>query len=52
MNCLNCSYYDKNDAVHAWGTCEPQDEDFPATHECNMTDGEIRELESLTGHGR
>jgi len=52
MNCLGCRFFDKNDPHHAWGTCEPQDEDFHATHECNLTEVEIMELESLTGHGR
>ena len=52
MNCLCCSFYDKNDPINAWGTCEPQDEDFHATHECNFNSEEISELESLTGHKR
>ncbi len=52
MICLCCSFYDKNDAINAWGTCEPQDEDFHATHECNLNTEDIRELESLTGHKR
>ena len=49
MNCLYCNFYDKNDPVHAWGTCEPQDEDFHCTHDCNLTEKEVRELENLTG---
>jgi len=52
MNCLYCNFYDKNDQAHAWGTCEPQDKDFHAAHECNLTDEEIKEIESLTGYTR
>ena len=52
MYCLNCSFYDKNDSINAFGTCEPQDQDFHCTHECNLSHEEIKELESLTGHGR
>ena len=52
MKCLNCHYYDKNDVIHAYGTCEPQDKDFHCTHECNLTDAKVKELESLTRHKR
>jgi len=52
MNCLNCTFYDKNDIANAYGTCEPQDEDFHATHECNLDEFEICELEHMTGHSR
>lgn len=52
MKCLYCSFYDGNDSIHAWGTCEPQDRDFPCTHECNLNTDEVRELEGLTGHKR
>lgn len=52
MNCLHCLFYDKNDSIRAWGTCEPQDRDFPCDHECNLNADEIKELENLTGHGR
>lgn len=52
MKCLSCYYYDKNDTNYAWGTCEPQDIDFHAIHECNLTDKEILEIEGLTGHKR
>lgn len=51
MNCLYCRLYDGNDSIHAWGTCEPQDRDFPCTHECNLNADEVRELEGLIGHG-
>ena len=40
QHCLNCSLYDKNDPIHAYGTCEPQDKDFHCTHECNLSDNE------------
>lgn len=40
MKCLACPLYDKNDPVHAYGTCEPQDEDFHCTHDCNLSDEE------------
>lgn len=50
--CLNCRFYDKNDQTNAFGTCEPQDEDFHCTHECNLSDEELKELEGLTGHSR
>lgn len=49
MNCLNCKFYDKNDMINAFGTCEPQDENFHCTHECNLTNEEIKELEKLAG---
>lgn len=52
MNCLYCYFFDGNDAVHAWGTCEPQDKDFPCTHACNLSDKEVQELESFTGKRR
>ncbi len=52
MNCLYCNFYDKNDVANAWGTCEPQDEDFTCTHDCNLTENEARELEAITGHMR
>lgn len=52
MNCLYCHFFNSNDPIHAWGTCEPQDKDFHCTHECNMSKEEIREVESLTGHKR
>lgn len=51
-NCLYCRFFDKNDMVHAWGTCEPQDRDYSCTHICNLTEKEIKNLESLTGHTR
>lgn len=49
MNCINCRFYDKNDVVHSYGTCEPQDTDFHCTHECNLSNDEIAGLEKLTG---
>lgn len=52
MNCLYCHYFDKNDSANGWGTCEPQDRDFPSTHECNLNKDEVKELEGLTGHRR
>ena len=52
MNCINCRFYDKNDMVHSYGTCEPQDKDFHATHECNLSEEELREIEKLTGKNR
>lgn len=52
MVCLNCNFYDKNDFQNAFGTCEPQNEDFHCTHKCNLSDEELYELEKLTGHGR
>lgn len=52
MKCLYCSFYDRNDSIHAWGTCEPQDRDFPCTHECNLNADEVKALEGLAGHGR
>lgn len=52
MNCLYCNFFDANDSIHAWGTCEPQDRDFHCTHECNLNADEVRELEHLTGHKR
>ncbi len=50
MNCINCHFYDKNDIVYTYGTCEPQDKDFHCTHECNLNSEQIAELEQLTGH--
>lgn len=52
MYCLNCSFYDKNDLINAFGTCEPQDIDFHCTHECNLSKEDLKELEGLTGHSR
>lgn len=52
MNCLYCRFYNKNDSIHAWGTCEPQDRDFHCTHECNLSEAQIAELEHLTEHKR
>lgn len=52
MHCMNCCFYDKNDMINAFGTCEPQDKDFHCTHECNLTPKEIEALERLTGHSR
>lgn len=52
MNCLYCHFYDKNDRINAWGTCEPQNEDFHCTHECNLNKEQVQEIESLTGHKR
>lgn len=52
MVCLNCNFYDKNDTKNACGTCEPQDTDFHCTHECNLSDKEVAELERLAGHSR
>ena len=49
MICLGCRFYDFNHYLCGYGTCEPQDEDFPADHECNLSDEEVRDLESLTG---
>ena len=40
MKCLSCILYDKNDPLHCYGTCEPQDMDYHATHECNLPDRE------------
>ena len=48
MNCISCGFYDMNDQFNAFGTCEPQDEDFHCTHECNLSKNQIREIESLT----
>lgn len=50
--CLGCNFYDMNDQINAYGTCEPQDQDFHCTHECNLSKEELKELESLTGHRR
>lgn len=50
--CLNCRFYDMNDQNNAFGTCEPQGEDFHCTHECNLSQEDLKELESLTGHSR
>jgi len=50
--CLNCRFYDMNDQNNAFGTCEPQDEDFHCTHECNLSQEDLKELECLTGHSR
>ena len=49
MNCLHCRFFDLNYSNNAFGTCEPQDEDYHCTHECNLSDEEVREIESLTG---
>lgn len=48
MNCISCRFYDMNDQINAFGTCEPQDEDFHCTHECNLSEDDIREIESIT----
>ncbi|WP_303872022.1 hypothetical protein [Acetobacterium wieringae] len=50
--CLGCNFYDMNDQINAFGTCEPQDQDFHCTHECNLSEEELKELEGLTGHSR
>ncbi len=47
MLCLNCPHYDFNDYIHGYGTCEPQNEDFRADHECTMPADELRDIESL-----
>lgn len=52
MKCYDCSFYDMNDLNNAFGTCEPQDEDFHCTHECNLSLDEIQEIEGITGHKR
>ena len=52
MHCLNCSFYNKNDSINAFGTCEPQAEDFHCAHECNLSIDEVREIEGLVGHKR
>jgi hypothetical protein len=52
MICLNCRFYDFNHYLDGYGTCEPQDEDFPADHSCNLSPADVSELESLTGHTR
>lgn len=49
MNCLGCRFYDMNDLINAFGTCEPQDKDYHCTNECNLSKEKIKELESLTG---
>lgn len=38
INCYSCRFFDKNDPVHCYGTCELQDEDFHISHECNIED--------------
>lgn len=48
MNCMNCRFYDKNDVENAYGTCEPQDTDFHCTHDCNLSQEEVKEIEGLT----
>ena len=52
MNCLNCRFYDFNDYLNGYGTCEPQSNDFAADHECNLSEDEVKDLESLTGHSQ
>lgn len=52
MKCINCRFYDKSDMANSYGTCEPQDEDFHATHECNLSENELIEIEKLTGKNR
>ena len=47
MNCYSCRFFDKNDPVHAYGTCEIQDKDFRCDHECNVPESDIRALEML-----
>jgi len=49
MHCLGCGYYDKNDTQNAFGTCEPQDADYHCSHECNLSETELKELELLIG---
>lgn len=46
-SCISCAFFDFNDYLRGYGTCEPQDEDFQADHECNLSKSEIFELESL-----
>lgn len=48
MNCISCRFYDMNDQFSAFGTCEPQGEDFHCTHECNLSKEDVEEIESLT----
>jgi hypothetical protein len=36
MKCLNCNNFDFNDYIHGYGTCELQDRDYPASHDCNI----------------
>jgi hypothetical protein len=50
MNCISCRFYDMNDSFNAFGTCEPQDEDFHCAHECNLSKEQVEEVESLTNH--
>ena len=47
MKCLDCKFYDKNDYVHGYGTCEPQDEDFKCDHDCNLSEKEYKEIENM-----
>lgn len=47
MNCYSCDFYDKNDYLHGYGTCEIQDEDFKCDHECNLTDYELDNAKTL-----
>lgn len=49
MNCISCRFYDMNDQINAFGTCEPIGEDFHCTHECSLSEDKIRETETLTG---
>ncbi len=50
MNCYSCYFYDMNDQYNSSGTCEPQDEGFHCSHECNLSKEEVVEVESLTKH--
>lgn len=43
-NCLNCEHYDFNDYLRGFGTCEYQDKDFPAEHNCNIVENLTREV--------
>lgn len=41
MNCYNCKYFDKNDPIHCYGTCELQDVDYKIDHDCNIENDRI-----------
>ena len=47
MKCLECKFYVKNDCVHGYGTCGPQDKDFIFDHECNLNEEEYDQINNM-----
>lgn len=47
MICYNCTFFDCNDVIHCYGTCEPQNQDFRIDHKCNLTQEQRKNIEDF-----